>query len=158
MNIRKLRRGERGAAAVEFAMVLPVLMLFLAALAPLIRFGYDYMVVQRAAAHGVRYASRADVNPRLADDGTTLTRRPSNTEIAQFVSDSSNGMVAAADVTVDPPPSLALPGEQIVVTVDQDISYGVLAEIASKVKQTFFGGSAFPTSQLVTVSARGREE
>lgn len=157
MNIRKLSRGERGAAAVEFAMVLPVLLLFLTAMAPLIKFGYDYMVVQRAAAHGVRYASRADVNPRVAADGS-LTRRPSNSEIAQFVSDSSNGMVAATDVTIAPPPSLALPGEQIVVTVNHEISYGSLAEIASKVKQTFFGGSAFPTSTPVTVSARGREE
>jgi Flp pilus assembly protein TadG len=153
--LRRTRR-EDGAAAVEFAIVLPLLLVFLALVAPLVQFGYEYMVLQRAASHGVRYASRADVNPRVVEGGPT--RRPSVDEVAQFVSDSANGRVAANQVTVTPNPRLALPGELITVSVDYEVSYGPLAGVASAVKSTFFGGSAFPTSTPVTVSARGREE
>lgn len=157
--MRKLWRREEGAAALELGIILPLLLVFLAFVSPLIKFGYEYMVLQRAAAHGVRFATRADVNPRLGPDGT-LTRRPNGTEVAQFVSDSSNGRVDAARVTIDPPnPALALPGEQVTVSLDYDVSYGPLAEIVNAVRTTFFGGGAsLPSSTEVTVSARGREE
>lgn len=156
--MRRSTRREEGAAALELAIILPILLVLLAFVAPLVKFGYDYMVLQRAAAHGVRYASRADINPQVRSDGT-LGRRPLPGEVKTFVSDSSNGKVAATAVSVDPNPALALPGEQITVTVAYPMSYGPLAEIANAVKATFFGGGAFlPSSTTVNVSARGREE
>ena len=142
----------------EFGLIVPVLLVMLAFVAPLIKFGYDYMVVQRAVSHGVRYASRADVNPQVRADGS-LGRRPLPGEVRSFVADSSNGMVSAADVQVSPDPSKALPGEQITVTVSYPLNYGPLAEIANGVKAAFFGGGAFlPVTTEVRVSARGREE
>lgn len=156
--MRRFTRREEGAAAMELAIILPLLLVLMAFVAPLVKFGYDYMVVQRAAAHGVRFASRADINPQLRSDGS-LGRRPLAAEVKSFVADSSNGKVGAASVSVNPVPSLALPGEQITVTVDYPMSYGPLAEIANAVKGAFFGGGAFlPSSTTVTVSARGREE
>jgi hypothetical protein len=156
--MRRLVRREEGAAAVEFGIILPILMVFLAFVAPVIKFGYDYMVLQRAVSHGVRYASRADINPIVRSDGST-GRRPVPSEVKEFVSDSSNGKVLAETVDVTPNPALALPGELITVAVDYELSYGPLADIANAVKGAFFGGGAFlPSSTTVTVSARGREE
>jgi Flp pilus assembly protein TadG len=156
--MRRLTRREDGAAALELAIILPLLLVLLAFVAPLAKFGYDYMVLQRAAAHGVRYASRADINPQVRSDGS-LGRRPLPSEVQAFVAASSNGKVAASDVTVNPNPKLSLPGEQITVTVAYPMSYGPLAEIANTIKGMFFGGGAYlPSSTTVTVSARGREE
>lgn len=151
-----LRRGEDGVIAVEFGLILPILLVFLAAVAPLVKFGYDYMVVQRATAHGVRFASRADVNARSVDG--SLVRRPSAGEVAAFVSDSSNGKVDSSAVTVVPNPRQALPGEAINVSVDFTVSYGPLAGIANAVKGAFFGGGELLPPTQITVSAWGREE
>ncbi len=156
--MRALRRREEGAAAVELGIILPILLVLLAFVAPLIKFGYDYMILQRAASHGVRFASRADANVRYAEDDGALTRRPTQTEVANFVRDSSDGKVDPLQVEVVPSPRSALPGEPITVTVGHTISYGPLAEIANAVKAALFGGSPFPTSTPITVSARGREE
>lgn len=156
--MRRLLRREEGSAAMELGLVIPVLLVLLAFVAPLIKFGYDYMVVQRAASHGVRYASRADVNPQLRTDGS-LGRRPLPSEVASFVSASSDGKITASNVAVEPDPSKAVPGERITVTVNYPLSYGPLAEIANGVKAAFFGGGAFlPSTTTVKVSARGREE
>ncbi|CAN5888940.1 hypothetical protein BH23ACT12_BH23ACT12_05550 [soil metagenome] len=152
-------RKEKGSAAVELAIILPVLMMLFAMIAPFVKFGFDYMVVQRAASHGVRYASRADVNGRTAADSATAVRRPSPTEVANFVRDSSNGKVTPASVTVTPNPRQAVPGEPITVAVVYQMSYGPLTQIINSLKTAFFGGGAFlPSSTTVTVSARGREE
>lgn len=152
--MRTLKRGEEGSAAVEFGIVLPLLLVLAAMVAPLIMFGYEYMEVQRAASHGVRYASRAETNALPGGGG----RRPAPVEVRQFVSDSSGGKVAPASVTVAPDPTTALPGEVITVSIDHAFSYGAIADIANGVKQAFFGGGAFLPPQTVTVSARGREE
>lgn len=151
------RHGEDGAATVEFALILPILLVIVALMAPLVRAGYEYMVLQRAVSHGVRFASRADVNPR--NDGGTWTRRPSEAEVQSFVRDAAAPItVAAGDVAVNPIPRLALPGEQITVTANYTIRYGFLADIANSIKTIFFGGAGLITDRAVTVSARGREE
>ena len=155
--MRRFMRREEGAAAVEFGIILPILLVLLAFVAPFIKFGYDYMVLQRAVSHGVRYASRADVNPVERSDGS-LGRRPLPSEVQSFVADSSNGKVLANTVSVTPNPTAALPGEPIVVEVDYEFTYGPLADIANAVKGLFFGGGAFLPPTTVTVSARGREE
>jgi hypothetical protein len=156
--MRRILRRDDGAAALEFAIILPILLALLAFVAPFIKFGYDYMVLQRAVAHGVRYASRADINPVVRSDGS-VGRRPLPSEVKTFVSNSSNGKVLASTVDVTPNPTLAVPGELITVEVDYEMSYGPLADIANGVKELFFGGGAFlPSSTTVTVSARGREE
>jgi Flp pilus assembly protein TadG len=156
--MRRLVSREEGTAAVELGMILPILLVFLAFFGPLVKFGYEYMVLQRAVSHGVRYASRADVNAQTRSDGS-VGRRPIPAEVRSFVSDSADGMVPAAAVDVTPDPTLTLPGEQITVTVEHQLSFGPLADIVNSVKSAFFGGGVLlPSSTTVNVSARGREE
>ncbi len=151
-------RGEEGAAAVEFAIIVSILLMLFTMVAPIVKSGYEYMVLQRAVAHGMRFASRADVNPRVSDAGT-LTRRPSTAEVKQFVVQAAQPVgVAAADITVTPEPKAAMPGAQVEVSATYTMSYGVLGSIANTVKQTFFGGNDVLSDYEVTVSARGREE
>ena len=161
----RLRR-EEGASALEFALVLPILMVLVSMSFPLIKSGYEYIVLSRAVAHGVRYAARADVNARYAEDGTTLTRRPSTGEVAAYIRDTV-GPDLAGNVTnirvmvsgTEADPRSALPGEPIHVEATYTVSYGVLDDLANAVHGVFFGGGAYlPSSQPVTVSARGREE
>jgi len=151
-------RGEEGASAVEFGLILPIMLVLLAFVAPIVKSGYEYMVLQRAVSHGVRYASRVDVNPR-SDGAGGLTRRPSPTEVKQFVVDSAQPLeVALADITVNPNPRNVLPGAQIEVSAVYLMDYGVMADFANAVKGAFFGGGTFVAPWEVTVSARGREE
>ena len=151
-------RGEEGASAVEFAMILSILLLLFSFVAPIVKSGYEYMVLQRAVSHGVRYASRADVNPR-SDGVGGLTRRPSPAEVQQFVVDSAQPLeVALADVTVTPNPRNAMPGAQIEVSANYTMSYGIMADFANTVKATFWGGDPLLADWPVIVSARGREE
>jgi Flp pilus assembly protein TadG len=151
-------RGEQGAAAVEFAIIVSILLMLFTIVAPIVKSGYEYMVLQRAVSHGVRFASRADVNPRVSDSGT-LTRRPSVAEVRQFVVQAAQPVgVAAADITVAPEPRTAMPGAQVEVSANYTMSYGVMGTIANGVKKTFFGGTDVLSDYEVTVSARGREE
>lgn len=155
----KAVRREEGAASMELGIVLPILLILLALVAPLVKAGFEYMVLQRAVAHGVRYASRADVNARRLPDGRSYSRRPSPEEVAAFVKDAASPItIDPADVTVSPNPMLSLPGEPIVVTARNTVTYGPLASIATAVKNLFFGGGTSPPTTVVTVSARGREE
>jgi Flp pilus assembly protein TadG len=52
------RRGERGANLVEFALVLPLLVLLLAGVADFGRAFNNYMIITNASREGARYASR----------------------------------------------------------------------------------------------------
>lgn len=151
------KRREEGAAALEFGLVLPILLVIVTGMAPLVKAGYEYMVIQRAVAHGVRYASRADVNPRR--DGGTVTRRPSPAEVQAFVANAAQPLnVSPSNVTVSPNPRQALPGEPIEVTTTYTLTFGVIGDIANSVSQILFGGGAYLSDQPVTVSSRGREE
>jgi len=151
-------RGEEGAAAVEFGIILPILLVLLTFVAPIVKSGYEYMVLQRAVSHGVRFASRADVNPRVSDSGT-LTRRPSTAEVRQFVVQAAQPVgISASNITVIPEPRAAMPGSQVQVSADYTMDYGPLGDMANGVKKMLFGGGDLLSDFEVTVSARGREE
>lgn len=152
--MRRLRSDE-GISVVEFSLVLPVLLLVLAVTAPLVMAGWEYLSVSRATAHGVRYASRVDVNARESSVG--LTRRPTSDEVDTFVREAADG-IELKSVTVSPEPAGALPGEIISLTVTHEISYGPLAELANAVSEFIGGGALLPESAVVTVTAQGREE
>lgn len=61
--LRRLRRERRGNAAVEFAMISPVLLGLLVPIADLGAYVYDAMQLQLAAQAGAEYAARHDWNP-----------------------------------------------------------------------------------------------
>lgn len=148
-------RREEGASTVELAIVLPMLLLLIASIAPLVRTGYEYMVVQRAVAHGVRYATRVEANVQPGQ----VNRRPTQDQVKAFVSTAAEPLtLPAANVTVSPNPATTLPGVGVQVQATYTMNYGILATFVNNIKSVFFSGSAFPTSRTVIVSGRGREE
>jgi hypothetical protein len=157
MSVR-LDRDE-GAATVELGIVLPVLLVLIAGVAPLIKFGLDYMVLSRAVSHGLRYATRVDTNAHYIPDGVTLSRRPSASEVQAFVMDAAGPLeLSPAGIAVVPDPLGALPGEPIKVEATYEVSFGVLADLANAVKDLLGGGSHLADSRTIRVSVRGREE
>ncbi len=155
--MRNALRREDGVSSVELALLLPVLLLLLTVAMPLVKGGWEYMVVSRAAAHGIRYATRADPNVHAAPGGL-LTRRPTAAEVDSFIRDAADP-IALTSVSVSPEPAGSLPGELITVQAKYTVSFGALASVANEVKALFFGGGTFlPESKEITVSTRGREE
>lgn len=150
-------KRQQGAATVELAMLVPALMILVATAIPLLKFGMDYMVVSRAVSSGARYASRVDVNARVASSGG-LTRRPTAAEVRQVVVNAA-APLALASVTVSPEPSSTLPGGQVFVSASYQASFGPLGAAANSIRSVFFGKpNIFPQSKVITVSSRAREE
>ena len=155
--VRDALRRDHGVSTLELGMLLPVLLLLLTLVMPVVKAGWEYMVVSRASAHGIRYATRVENNARISDTGT-LTRRPTATEVEAFVRDAA-APLALSTVAVEPDPATTLPGDLITVRTAYTVTFGPLAGIANSVKTTFFGGGdILPESKEITVSARGREE
>lgn len=155
-----LRSGanrDEGSATLELGLVVPVLMLILVTVVPLVNAGWEYIVVSRAAAHGIRYATRVDTNVRVSPSGD-LTRRPTGAEVEAFVRDAAEPL-ALSEVSVSPEPASSLAGDLITIRSKFNVSFGPVAEIANGVSQLFFGrGPLLPDSKQITVTARGREE
>ncbi|MGH2769039.1 MAG: TadE/TadG family type IV pilus assembly protein, partial [Actinomycetota bacterium] len=142
-----LRRDD-GASTLELGLVFPVLLLLAALTFPLVKAGYEYIVVSRAVAHGLRYATKTDENARIGPSGE-LTRRPTVAEVADFVR-SAAAPLTVLDVTATPDPSGALPGEPVEIRATYRVSYGVLDDLANGIKGVFFGGGSLPDSVLIT--------
>jgi Flp pilus assembly protein TadG len=88
--LRRLRRNQRGAAALEFVIIAPALILMICGIA---RLGILFMAnagLRNAVAEGARYA--------------TIWPRPSNTQIQSRITSSQFGLNAAnfAAATVTP--------------------------------------------------------
>jgi hypothetical protein len=126
--------------------------------------GWEYMVMNRASAHGVRYATKVEVNARC--DGTVdevgrcegeLRRRPTTEEVELFVRDAVRPL-SVDSVSVRPDPSSSLPGELVTVTITNELSFGLLGEAANRITRAFFGGNLLPESGTMTARAYGRQE
>jgi hypothetical protein len=141
----------------ELGLLLPVLLLLLVIVIPLVQGGWEYIVVSRAASHGIRYATRADANARVSSEGF-LTRRPTSGEVETFVREAA-APLALSSVAVTPEPAESLSGDLITVRTRYVVNFGPVATIANEVKSLFFGGGEFlPDSKEITVTTRGREE
>lgn len=154
--MRALRR-EDGISTLELGLVLPVLLLLMTLVIPLVMGGWKYMVVSRASAHGIRYATRVDTNAHVSSEGH-LTRRPTAAEVEAFVRDAA-APLELTSVSVAPEPVTTLSGDLISLETRYVVSFGPVAGLANAVKTSLFGGSdILPESKQITVSARGREE
>jgi hypothetical protein len=150
-------KRDDGISTLELGMLMPVLLVLLAVVMPVVKAGWEYMVVSRAAAHGIRYATRVDANPRLSPEGY-LTRRPSTTEVEAFIRDAA-GPLELSSVSTSPSPAQTLPGDLITVRARYVVGFGPVAVLANGVKSLFFGGGdLLPDQREITVTARGREE
>jgi Flp pilus assembly protein TadG len=152
-----LLRRDDGSSTLELGLIVPILMLLLVTVMPLVKAGGEYMVVSRASAHGIRYATRVDANARMSSGGY-LTRRPTTDEVSTFVREAADPLVLT-DVSVSPEPASSLPGDLITVRSTYTVSFGPIAGLANDVSELFFGrGPLLPDSKTITVTARGREE
>jgi hypothetical protein len=102
-----IRGGERGSAVVEFALVVPLLLLVALALVQVTVVGRDRIVLQHSARAGAREAS---VNP---DDGA----------VRAVAVDAAEGLdPAALDVVLTRPEAF---GGPVVVRVEYDVPLGM---------------------------------
>lgn len=159
--MRSRLRNDRGVAALELALLLPLLLLILMVAVPLVIEGWDYLVVTGATNSGIRYASRVDENARTtstfspACSVSSPTRRPSPCEVQQFVRQAA--MPLAVTVTVSPDPTLTLPGEPITVTATYTVKFP-LATAVNAFGRLLGGSLSIPTSTVINITAQGREE
>jgi Flp pilus assembly protein TadG len=108
---------DSGAAAVEFALVLPVLLLVVFAIIDFGRMYWEQVTLTSAAREGVRIAALGESNPTVVRS-KTLGAAPG---------------IDAADITVSldgttvtstsPDGTACTPGEQVTVTATTDFSY-----------------------------------
>lgn len=68
---RRHDRGDRGSAAVEFALAVPILVLILAIIGQLFTWGLGYLAVQSAADHAVQTTRLVGGTPATGEDAAT---------------------------------------------------------------------------------------
>ncbi len=101
---RKHQQRQRGVAAVEFAMIAPLMILFTFAMVEIGRF----MIVKEAATHASREGARMAVRPAATVD-EVISRV--NDELAVL-------SINEATITIDPPQlENAQPGEMVTVSI-----------------------------------------
>jgi len=150
MRINKNSKGERGASAVEFALVLPLL---LAIIAGITDFGiafYNKAMVTSASREGARAAS------------LWQPVRPAASDIKQVVTDFLDTNLlkigtATPDADFDPPdPSTVPSGSYITVTVTYAHDYLILPPIIDLLNMVT--GDAFPETANLASSTTMRVE
>lgn len=154
-------RDDRGGAAVELAILLPLLLLLAAGIWPLLAGIATYADVDHAAADGIRYATKVDRNPIAnacaTETGLSGSRRRSNAEVVAYVSDAVELPGATVTVTVDHASGSlcrATSGTPVTVTVSYPLTTGTLARTANTIAG-FFGGGPIYTDTTRSTSAYG---
>lgn len=92
--MRRLRRSERGAAMIEFAIVLPLLLLFICGIVDFGRALWAVNLLTSAARQGGRWAAAQDQPSTAEIDSVVLAAIPSTVPISSSLS--------ASNVTVSP--------------------------------------------------------
>jgi Flp pilus assembly protein TadG len=135
------RRTDRGAAAVEMALVMPLLLFLIFAIVDFGRAYNTQIQLSQAAREGVRLVamqSTADINTRIGQAAPSLTI----SEVSIQYLDSSGNPVAGADCTTS-----GVVNARVTVTTNFTWVTGISA------MSKFFGPGTFPTPQ--TQSAIG---
>ncbi len=135
-NERSSRRSRKqnGAAAVELALFMLLLVCVLVLTAPLALILKEQLKLGRTAGRTVRFASATPDTARRDCAGARLARRPSTAQVVSEASCSHFGtgsVPAAFSVSVSPQPNSAAPGTQITVTVSNQVSLGPLGGLLS---------------------------
>ncbi|MGH2723197.1 MAG: TadE/TadG family type IV pilus assembly protein [Actinomycetota bacterium] len=146
---------ERGAAAVELVLFLPLLVFLVAAgvfVAHLVLQWGDLTDVSRA---GARYATRASLDPERPG---VYRFRPTGAEVASYI----EGMAAeqgldVTSVSVSPDPSTAFPDTPVTVIVTARVDPGPLGRVANALFASF-SDAACGEDFCLTQSATMREE
>jgi Flp pilus assembly protein TadG len=141
-------RRDRGAAALELALLLPVLFAVLALTFPLGQAFIEKMRVGRAAGTAERFASAAPNTPAYGASG----RRPSAGEVVKAANDAyvgDGGSLTGFNVQVSPG---TRPGDVVAVHAEKQVDLGPLGSFLEVIK-------VIPSHTItVSATATGREE
>ena len=129
---RAAPHGDHGAAAVEFALVLPLLLLILFGIIDFGRWYNAQITLTQAAREGVRYAAIGITSPSPATRTTNAALPLTGVTVAVTACPASPGATSNATVTASKPFTIADPG------------YAALRAMANRV------GGSFPSSITVT--------
>ena len=136
--IHKLE-DQRGAAAVEFAIILPLLLVFLFGIIEFSIMFYDKAVITNASREGARAGIVFD-NPRI-----------SATQIQSVVQDyAENRLITfgTPDLQIPSPTICSASGDELVVTVSYNYEFLIIPGLLT----SFFSGGAF--GEDTTMEAR----
>ena len=145
-SLKRAAKAERGAELIEFALVLPLLLLIVLGI---VDFGFMFQrleVVTNAAREGARLAvlpgyDQADISKRVCD--YVLTGGVPVTGDCGISGDNPTVVVSDADIPVDDPddPDASISGKQVQVVYTHN--YMFLGGFA-----TWFGGGTYTTVPL----------
>jgi Flp pilus assembly protein TadG len=147
-SFTELRKDERGAEAVEFALVGPLLFFLLIGILYLLFVLAVQVSVARSASVGVRYAAIKDKD---------LGHYPTAAEVTSKVLDKT-ALLASGSCTGSLDPINPAPNGQLTLSVSCDMP-NPLGRAFSGIRNALFGGSVAPPSTLeLTADARARRE
>jgi Flp pilus assembly protein TadG len=144
-------RSDRGAAALEMALLVTMLTLLVTLTAPLAVLFQQKIALQRVAGSTARFATEVSSNTRYGVAG----RRPSYSEVQAQASADWN-LVRAAPTTItlvlSEDPATAKAGDQIEVTASTTVDLGPFGSVLT------LAGLAGNSTVTVTAKAVGRQE
>ncbi len=130
--------SERGAAAVELALFLPLLFLLAALSVGAVRMVADQNHLNQVTETAARYATRAAADP----GATTYSTRRTTAEVAAYVEELSD--LPVLEVVVTPDPTLAYPGDDVTVAITVQHDAGPMADAANALTGVIGQGPVFP--------------
>ena len=119
-------RSERGAAAVELALFLPIMLLLAALSVGAVRMVADQNHLNQITESAARYATRSAADP--GSSGPYSTRR-TTAEVVAYVERLSD--LPVLETLVSPEPALTFSGDDVTVTVTVQHDAGPLADAAN---------------------------
>ena len=143
------RRGDDGAAAVEFGLFLSVMLMLGLIIYPLGAAFYDKILLGRALNDGLRFATATPNSAAYGSSG----RRPSaddikNEVVRAYKADGGSGLTTS-DISVTP---ATAPGQTVTIHISKDDGGGIFSGLLQ------FAHVTNSASITVTVDASGREE
>ncbi len=154
MSLRRRIRDQRGTAAIEFALFLPIMVFIVMTAVPVVSSVIGYIQMNQVSEAGARYATAAHQDP---ENPGVYRFRPDAAAVVAYIRRISDAPLDS--VTVSPDPANAFPGTQITVTVTKNVSFGPLGRVANWIAGMVSADEPFPEGGVViTSTATMREE
>ncbi len=143
----RLRREEAGAAAVEFALLAPLVFFLL--------FGLFYLLMLFAAQLSLGYATNVAVRYAAIPSNAAGTAYPSDSDVMTKVA-ASTPFFPEGSCTLDIPPPAGV-NQPVSLTVDCEYP-NPFGQAANGFRQALFGGDEISPTVALTATAESRRE
>jgi Flp pilus assembly protein TadG len=145
-------RRDDGAAVIEFAIVLPLIVLLIFGGTFVARAAITYSTLADLSGRTARYATRVSYDA----SAPTYALRPSAADVVTYARRAAGSNI---DVTVSPDPANAHPGDLITVTLTARKDLGVIAGAANAIADVMHIGHPFGDKGLsISSTTTMREE